>query len=220
MMQRGQLAGSVRGQEFGEKSAQAQAADSMKQFNASTQVGVDSRNMDTRQGVNQQNTGIANQQQVHNSYTLPQQQFQDATSKINTVSSVRAPHATYEQDKIEQKQAGRERSAGALGEAVQVGATLFKSDEKVKKDVKPTKEVDIQEFLDSFSPKNFKYKNEEFGKGEYTGFMAQDVKDTKLGKDLISEDESGLLKYDSQKLQGIQLAAIKFLADKIKDIKK
>jgi hypothetical protein len=50
--------------------------------------------------------------------------------------------------------------------------------------------------------------------------MAQDVKDTKLGKDLISEDESGLLKYDSQKLQGIQLAAIKFLADKIKDIKK
>jgi hypothetical protein len=86
------------------------------------------------------------------------------------------------------------------------------SDERLKTDIEEVTDGDIDEFFDAFTPKSFRYKHPEDphqSAGEKVGMMAQDVRDTKLGKKLFSDREDGMSVLDPQVLMGIMMAGMK-----------
>jgi len=225
MMQGGQLAGDMRNQDFGEQSDKARAQDAINQFNtgnkntmnthvADQSFGANQANRDSRQGLAMQNAGMNNQAQVMNKIDIPSKQYANSMAKHQAVSGANTSYKGFQRDDLDADQRQRQ---GWINMGTQAAAAA--SDETLKKDIKPVKEVDIEEFLGSFSPKSYRYKDSSEGEGKFTGFMAQDIAETKLGKEMIAPDAEGNLRYDPRKLQGIELAAIKFLADKIKDKK-
>lgn len=228
MQQQGAMAGDIRGQEWGEKSQQALATDQINQFNTGTQNDVtktkvagdfsaDVQNQNVKQGTHNLGTDVTNKQIMHNNYTLPSKTFDDAVTIHSGKSGITTAKTDFAGDSLAASQADRGAIYNVGGTVAAAGISA--SDRTLKKDIRPVKEVDIEEFLSSFSPKKYKYKKEEHGKGDFTGVMAQDLKKSKLGKDMVVKDEEGKLGYDTQKMQGVQLAAIKFLADKLKDTK-
>jgi hypothetical protein len=119
-----------------------------------------------------------------------------------------------EQRKLAEKEGKRNREAqiisGILGGAATVGAGAAMSDKRVKKNISDLEPEALDEFFNAIKGKNFVYKNPNSAgqsEGEKVGFIAQDVKDTELGKKLVSEGTNGL-QYDPQVLDGIMLAAI------------
>jgi hypothetical protein len=257
MMHGGQLGGSIRGQDFGEQSAIAQAQDRINQFNASTQnqgnqfnastlnstnqfntgnrlqtdmynrnINYDAnktnasalntgamRDANVRQGVSDANTGISNQQTHQNQIVNPQQNFQNQ-------ETIRQGQAGGNQAAINYHQNQRRQKTDQFGQLVGGAATIgsgfiAKSDERAKKDVVKVDGMDIDAFLKSLEPKKFEYKSKKDGQGKHTGVMAQDLLKTTLGSEAVVETEDGDLGYDTQKMQGITLAALKHLSDKI-----
>ena len=104
------------------------------------------------------------------------------------------------------------------GELASVGVTAamvymsMGSDERLKTDIDTVTDEDVDEFFDSVIPKSFKYRNpEEPGQsaGLKVGLMAQDVRDTKLGKILFSDRDDGMSVLDPQVLMGIMMAGMK-----------
>jgi hypothetical protein len=228
--QQGALGGDIRRQDFGEQSAKAQATDNINQFNVGTRndftkmnatnsFAADTRNVNTKQDLNNTTAANANTQQMHNNYTVPQQSFNNQATKQGVKNDALTAHAGFKEKALAAKQAERAGDQKMFTDLAASGAAAYGSDKTLKKDVRAVKDVDIEEFLSSFSPKKFKYKKEEMGKGDYTGVMAQDLQKSKLGQDILVENEEGKLGIDSQKMQGVQLAAIKFLADKLKETK-
>lgn len=99
----------------------------------------------------------------------------------------------------------------ALGVSA-VTIMAYFSDERVKMDIEEITDGDIDEFFDSVIPKSFKYKNPEDplqSAGTKIGLMAQDVKETKLGKMLFYTQDDGMKVLDPQVLMGIMMAGMK-----------
>lgn len=116
-----------------------------------------------------------------------------------------------------ERQAKAQRDAqilsGILGAGASVGAAAAASDKNVKKNISNLDPQALDEFFNAVKGKSFTYKKPGSPgqtAGDKVGFLAQDVKDTKLGKKLVSEGENGL-QYDPQVLDGIMLAAIEKL---------
>jgi hypothetical protein len=96
---------------------------------------------------------------------------------------------------------------GALGSIA--GAAIMASDERLKTDIEDVSSKDVKEFLAAVNPKYYDYKDQKHGKGRYTGYMAQDIEKTKIGKTIVREDESGTKYIDLHAMQGAQLATMK-----------
>ena len=100
----------------------------------------------------------------------------------------------------------------ALGVSAVTIMAYMASDERLKTDIEEITDGDIDEFFDAFTPKSFRYKHPEDphqSAGEKVGMMAQDVRDTKLGKKLFSDREDGMSILDPQVLMGIMMAGMK-----------
>ncbi len=208
------------------------AANSMAQFNAGNKLATDTGNRDNaqqvamynadqrqgakqaswgaRQNTSDQNVGVANTGKMHNQFQIPQANFQNKA----TVAGGKAGAAETGMNYWGAKAQGKKDAWGNVVGGAATAALMF-SDERLKKDIKEPNSGDIEEFLNALSPKSFKYKDEAHGKGEFTGPMAQDLQKTKLGRDAVVETDGGLA-VDMQKMQGIQLAALKYLAGKVK----
>jgi len=87
MLQGGNLAGQIRGQEFGEQAQIATAGDAIDKFNALNRIGIQERNVNRGNLAEQQNLGekqriadagahLRNQQQMYNKQ-LGQQEFEN-----------------------------------------------------------------------------------------------------------------------------------------------
>jgi len=98
ILQRGELAGGMRGQDFGEQADIARARQAIEQFNVQSRIGSQQRNIDRsniaaqenlteRQRIADQNTGTRNQQQQY-SKALEQQQFNNEMAKITGQQTV------------------------------------------------------------------------------------------------------------------------------------
>ena len=180
---------------------------SSKQFNADTANQAKQFNYQNRQNTLNSNTDLRNSAQMQNSIMKPQQQFENSFNKANAKVGAYGAGQQYWQQNAAQKAA---KDAQILGGAAGLGAAaIMASDERVKKDIKPINEAEVDEFLQAVNPKRFKYKESEQPK---LGMILQDVADTKLGKEIISEDEDGIMHYDTQSLDGIMLAALSQLA--------
>ncbi len=253
MLQGGQLAGSVRGQDFGEQAKVAEARDAIAQFNAANAnqmsqfnvgqgnsmsqfnagKGLETQmfnigkqadanktqaamNMDAskfniggRQGVQNQATDNQNQSTTYNA-NIPQQQFNNQVTKAGGVANAAGGLASM------YTQRG-DRKTDEFGNLIAGGATIAAaaSDERVKKDKKDVESMDLDMFMATIQPKKFRYKDPADGEGDRTGVMAQDLLKSKLGSEVAVQFDDGTLGYDKDKMQGVMLAALKHLFDKI-----
>jgi hypothetical protein len=256
MLQGGQLAGNVRGQDFDEQAKVAQARDAIAQFNAANanqtsqfnagqgnnmaqfnagkdletqtfNIGQQADQNKTQAGMNMQanmfntggrqdvhNQGVANQNQS-SAYNvqLPQKQFENTVTKAGGVANAAQGLANFYTHQ-------GDRKTDEFGNLISGGATvgagaLSKSDERCKKDKKPVEDMDLEMFMATIQPKKFKYKDPADGEGDRTGVMAQDLLRSKLGQEVAVQFDDGTLGYDKDKMQGVMLAALKHLFDKI-----
>lgn len=164
------------------------------------------------QGVANNNVGVENNAQAHNTYTLPSAGFDMAYKKAGGVAGSMANESAF-YTQLGDREA--QQDAAMLGGAVTVGAAAAKSDERTKNDTKDLGLDDIMDFLKKVKPKTYKYKPEHAEGDESTkvGFIMQDIEDTKVGKH-IGREKDGMKAYDPQSLQGVMLAALKALAEK------
>lgn len=183
-----------------------------QKFNAGQTQSADQFNISGQQTTH--NTGVANNNAATTSNAgQAQQQFDNsitkADGKARLAGEMAGLHAAEAARKDEQF--GQVVAGGAM--VASGGAS--KSDERSKKDVKATKDIDLDTFLATIQSKKYKYKDPKDGEGERTGIMAQDLLKSKLGQEAVVQTEDGMLGYDKDKMQGIMLAAIKHLSDKI-----
>lgn len=73
-----------------------------------------------------------------------------------------------------------------------VGAAFLFCDRRLKTDIRPLDEREVAELKACIMPFRFRYKNwEKHGKGEFLGVMTDDLKKSKLGRELITIDHEG-----------------------------
>lgn len=119
MMNQGNMASSVRGQEFSEQSRMADAKDIINRFNVQNQQGVQQRNIGMQNQAQQRNLDARQQQALREAQTrnlqqdinrgqLPQQQFQNQMTRQAPITQVQTGMADASQQ-IGQNQAGRTR---------------------------------------------------------------------------------------------------------------
>lgn len=144
MMQGGQLAGNIRGQDFSEAAQRASALDHINQFNASNKLSNDWNNtnmgMDVNKfnaGINNQaatanwgnnqeiankNVGVKNDAQKVNNIDLPQQGFQNKVTKATGVNTGMNQMASGI-DKRTGEQAGRD--SALINTGINAAATYY-----------------------------------------------------------------------------------------------
>lgn len=202
------------GMEMDRRTGNADRSAGTSRFNAGLANDAGMASWQARQGIASKRTDTRNAQNMHNMFERPQAGFKnDLAADAGRVAGAKQGMDYWNErgDRTTRGKAGAWEAVGKAGAAV--GAMM--SDERKKEDKKKITLDDLQEFLGAVKPSTFRYKDpSEPGAlpGKRVGFMAQDVKDTKLGKELISERDDGVLQYDSENMQGILLAALKEMA--------
>lgn len=93
----GNMASSLRGQDFNQQSSVAQAKDAIKNFNAQNRQSVDQYNLGNKQAIENQRAATANQQEQYNK-GLIQQKFQNEYQKAGgTAAQLNNLSGTYAQ---------------------------------------------------------------------------------------------------------------------------
>jgi hypothetical protein len=171
------------------------------------------------QGVQNAYTGARNAAQVQNRVENPKSTWQSNYQKAGLLGQQSGRETDVYNSKGDRK---TQQKAGAWEAGMKGGAALvaMMSDERKKESKGEISSSDLDEFFSALKPSTYRYKDpDEEGAmpGRRVGFMAQDVKNTKLGKDLISERDDGTLQYDTENLKGILLAALKEMSEGRKD---
>jgi len=263
MLRGGELAGGIRGQDWGEAAQRAAAMDEIAKFNAgqanqmstwnagaanqmgqfNTETGMRAdmfntgNTLDTqkynaglaqdagmaswgaRQNNANTNTGTHNTQTMHNSYTVPMSNFGMQQGAVDTKAGAHGAAMGYYTHQGDKEQEGKQDLVSGVLKAAPAMVTAM-SDERAKKDVKKVDDVDLDHFLATLSNNRFEYKDKKHGEGHRTGPMAQDLLKSELGADTVVQGEDGMLAVDQGKLQGVLIAAIKHLSEKIDGKKK
>jgi hypothetical protein len=147
LTQQANMAGNVRGADFGEASAKAQAADAIARFNAANKQGVMTRNvgasreaeaanLTAKQRLADANVGLSNQQQQYNKALLQQQylnQMAKAQAKANALTA---------EAQAQKQTAAQDRAMGAgIGDAVGKGITALSGRTKTPEEEEKEKKV-------------------------------------------------------------------------------
>lgn len=220
LLQSGNLAGSMRSQQYGEQSDLAKARDYISQFNVANQNRTEQGNVALRNAAQESelaerrkiaaaNLGLANQEKLYNT-SLPQQQFQNQVSLAGgKAGATQAIAQMYGQ-----------QSMGNLGMAAGIGAAIAASDINVKKDIQEAP-LDIDNFLDELTGYKFSYKNpQKYGQGERLGIMAQDAEKSKMGKNIVEPmpNEPDVKGIDATKALHAILASVGRLNERLNEL--
>jgi len=236
MREGGQLAGAIRGQDFGENAQRAEAFDAISKFNAGTlndnkefnaaatnQMGQFNAGNKLETGMFNKNTAmdaaktnLAGRQgnsdkniSQNNSakIDLPQQDFANKVTKMQGRGGALTQAGAA-------AQAGADKKEAAIGQkkqGVMTAAGALMSDEREKKDVSRISDDELEEFFTAASGgKKFKYKDTSkpgTQEGVRVGIMAQDVEGTELGKHVVKDTEDGKM-LDTDNLIGLILASL------------
>lgn len=229
LQQRGAMARGMSQDEYTKQARSAQARDEMQRFNSGLTQAFQQNNMQAKNQAGQYNAGAANNWAMD-------------TGKMNYDDAVQSQNRKIAED-AERKKAKAKRQSGigsalggiaggiigttiapglgtaagaSAGAAVGQGLGDYFSDERMKKNVKPIEEMDIDEFMAALGPKKYKYKNDDIDQPMRLGVMAQDLEGSELGDDIVSDTDDGKM-LDTQNLMGAILAAIKRLDNKKAD---
>ena len=91
------------------------------------------------------------------------------------------------------------------------------SDKTLKKDIKTPESKDIKEMLDNLNAFSYKYKDKNHGNGKQLGVMAQDLKKSDMGSEMV-KGEQGNMQIDKNKAISTLLAAVSDMHDRMKKI--
>lgn len=87
------------------------------------------------------------------------------------------------------------------------GGMMF-SDARLKFDVQPVSKEDLAELRKVVKPFLYKFKNQNHGRGEWIGPMAQDLEKSKLGRRIVETDSQGRKVINQQKAIALALACL------------
>lgn len=206
-----QLAGGLREADYRRSADEASAVDAINRFNAANRQSVIDRNVQNqniakatnlgeRQRIADANTGIRNQQELHNK-RVPLDIFGAQMSKASGVADAFGREAALD--------AARDaENRKMLGSALQSAATAFAaSDPAVKKGVRP---IDSAAVLEELSGVRYRYRDPgKHGRGERVGIMADDLE--RVQPSAVSEDGEGTKLIDTSQL-------VSFLAGNLVDV--
>lgn len=219
MMNQGNLASSINAQDFNQQSAKAQAQDAISKFNAQNQQQVNLAN--TAAANRAQELNLANKQDISNKNAdlqtqqnkqkadIAQQMYDNELKKRTGQQSVSTDNATN-------AGADSARRANATNRTIGTGLSMaaMLSDERQKEDIE---DFDAGAFLDSLTSKKFKYKDEQYGKGQQAGIMAQDLLKTPEGSSAVMDTPEGLM-VDSRKAANLALSSAADLNKRLKKL--
>ena len=218
--QLGQMGGQMQAQDFGQQSQKAQAQDAINRFNTANSVSRVTQNNQTTNDAAKAN--LANRQAIASRNTAGQNQFtQNRFDNVGGVSKLGYNSATNDinstkqeyQNAVDSKQKKKDQllNVGVQGASA---AAMF-SDENVKEKISKLSDSDIDEFLESLAPKKFKYKDPSMGEGKRVGILAQDIENTKVGKNVVKESDEGK-QLDINNLIGALVASVAHLNKRTK----
>lgn len=206
---------------------------SMGQFNAGHQLQADIYNKDSRQQNKQANAsamntaGMFNTQGAQGEADRSTQGTNNAQMQNNDVSQSRYQNDVtgdrLKHDMLGEQQAQwngeadakRKEKTALVNGVTSMGTSFMKSDRATKHNIKGIKDSSIKEFLKALKPTTYEYKDPSKPgtmPGQRLGLIAQDIKDTELGKDVVSKGEDGNLQVDRDNLMGAMLGALAHLS--------
>jgi len=101
------------------------------------------------------------------------------------------------------------RGANLLGQGATAGAMIYAlSDRRAKENIRELNQDDIKEMKKHLKAYAFNYKNDEHGKGDWIGVMAQDLEKSKLGRTLVVYDRFGNKMIDLRKVLSMFLSTM------------
>lgn len=218
LQQAGTQAGNIRGQDFSEQAAKAEAADAIAKFNAANKQQVNltntaakndaaAKNLAVKQGISDANANLQTQQNAQKAQ-IAQQQYENELKKRSGQAGIGAAN---------QQAAGANSAANAnaMNQTVGTGLTVASmfSDERGKEGVE---EFNASDFLDTLTNYKYKYKDQKHGVGDHMGPMAQDLEKSDIGAGMIMETPEGKM-VDTRKAS---MAALGSLADMNQRLKK
>lgn len=109
---------------------------------------------------------------------------------------------------------GGAAAAGGAGMLSALGPLAALSDERCKQGAQQASPQQLGRFMDAMEPSTYQYKDQNYSPGQHLGVMAQDVDDSKVGKDMV-EDHGGLKAINVPKALGATLASLAYLNDRI-----
>lgn len=100
------------------------------------------------------------------------------------------------------------RQSDLIGQGMSAAALFAMSDRNLKKNLKPIDKSELQEMKKHLKAYAFNYINDEHGKGEWIGIMAQDLEKSRLGKTLVVVNNDGHKMIDLKKVLSMFLATL------------
>jgi hypothetical protein len=99
----------------------------------------------------------------------------------------------------------QDRDAEMAGKGMGAAATMF-CDERLKQNIKPLTKEEVRSIRSTIKPYFFTYKNQEHGKGQFIGPLAQDLEKNPHTRELVFENEKGQKCIDLHKMGMLLLA--------------
>jgi hypothetical protein len=210
LMGSGEMAGQMRGQEYGEQQNLAQARDMLSRFNLANQQQTEAQNVASRNQAQQYN--LANQQRIAEENAkwaamAPQQRFQNQMGLAQAQAG-----GLYNLANMYNQQSSANLQMGGMA-----ALAYAKSDENSKKNIELAPDQ-IDQFLNDLTGYKFSYKDPQDGSGERIGVMAQDVEQSPVGDKMVVEDQEGMKNLDGGKALNAILASLGRLNEKVNNI--
>lgn len=146
-----------------------------------------------------------------NKQNVQQQNFQNRMSKVGGKAA-----ALGGASQVAANTGWGAAAPALLGSAITAGGAALASDEEGKTAIRDGSS-EIEEVFEKVEPSSFEYKDKP---GRFASVMAQDLERSKLGKDLVMEDEAGRKYIDSPQATGLLLAAQKVIMDRLAKLEK
>lgn len=227
-LQRAGLAGSMQAQSFGQQAEQAAAQDAINSFNVANRNAANERNLNTRQGISSQNTGnrnqtsqmntgLANQANIYNTTQRPVQQYGMQSGQMGAVAGgLQNAGQMQNQNANAQYGANAQLTGALLSAGGGVAGAALMSDERAKDNVRPSGDIDVEDFLRKLVPYRFKYKPETgLDQNDRLGVLAQDLERSKVGSEIVRPDENDMKNIDLGEAVPKILASLGYLNKKI-----
>jgi hypothetical protein len=207
----GEMAGQMRGQEYGEQQNLAQARDMLSRFNLANQQQTEAQNVGARNQAQQYN--LANQQRIAEENKkwmamAPQQRFQNQLGLAQAQAG-----GLYNLANMYNQQSSANLQMGGMA-----ALAYAKSDENAKQNIELAPDQ-IDQFLNDLTGYKFNYKEpQKDGSGTQIGVMAQDVEKSPVGKDMVFKDQEGAKNIDGGEALNAILASLGRLNEKVNNL--
>lgn len=201
------------GQAIGVTQANAQLQLQQQQAQAQT----DLQNRQLNQGFYLDATGQAinlgtNQQNQLQNYML--QREANSNQRMGIANNLAIGSA---QVGVAQQQNQNQMTGALLGAAGAALPYLAASDVRLKSDVRPAADDELEEVGLKLRPVHYKYRDEAYGEGPVTGILAQDLERSRLGRQVVVDTPAGKM-LDLRKTTSLVLAQNASLTRRVKQL--